>query len=205
MTGKLRSHASLEQGMRESNPYRRFNLSPRDRQAVDAVCQWLRPIPWQWFVTATFSGNIRAETAVGKLRQFANQLERFSRANVCYVAGQESKPCLNGLRVPWHFHILLASRARIPQEPIEAIWRGIVGRGSGAGESHDSVLVAPYAVHSLGPEYCLKAMNDAYGDWHIHRLEHFLPDLPGTSKPNDRTLRRARRALLSPTPPHCLQ
>jgi hypothetical protein len=37
-------------------------------------------------------------------------------------------------------------------------------------------------------------MNDDHGDWHIHRLDEFLPGLPGPSKPNHRTLRRARRA-----------
>jgi hypothetical protein len=180
--------------MKNLNPYWYRNLSTCDRQAVDAVTQWLRPVPWQWFVTATFSGNIRAETAVGKLREFANQLERFVQANVSYVGGQESKPCLHGVRVPWHFHLLLASHARIPQEAIEAIWCGLVGRGSEKGRSQDSVLVAPYAAHSLGPEYCLKQMNDSYGDWHLHRLEHFLPNLPGSSRPNHRILRSARRA-----------
>jgi hypothetical protein len=200
MTGELRSNSSMRENMKNSNPSWLRNLSTHDRQAVDAVSQWLRPIPWQWFVTAIFSGNIRAESAVGKLREFVNHLERFSRTNVCYVAGQESKPSLHGLRVPWHFHILLASRVRIPQETIEALWRGLVGRSSGIGQSQDSVLVAPYEAHSLGPEYCLKAMNNTYGDWHLHRLEHFLPDLPGPSKPNHRILRSARRVLLQAMP-----
>lgn len=180
--------------MKNPKPYWLRNLSTHDRKAVDAISQWLRLIPWQWFITATFSGNVRAETAVGKLRDFANDLERFVRANVCYVAGQESKPSLHGLRVPWHFHILLTSRVRIPQEAIEAIWRGLVGCGSTKGQNQGNVLVTPYAAHSLGPEYCLKAMNDTYGDLHLHRLENYLPGLPGTSKPNHRTVRRARRA-----------
>jgi hypothetical protein len=185
MTGELRSNSNMEESMKNSNPYWHRNLSTYDRQTVDAVAQWLRPVPWQWFVTATFSGNIRAETAAGKLRAFAN---------VCCVAGQESKPCLHGVRVPWHFHLLLTSHARIPQEAIEAIWRGLVGCGSAKGQNQGNVLVTPYAAHSLGPEYCLKAMNDTYGDWHLHRLENFLSNLPGPSKPNHRILRSARRA-----------
>jgi hypothetical protein len=180
--------------MTNPNHYWLYNLSTRDRQAVKDIAQWLRPVPWQWFVTLTFSGNIREETAAGKLLAFANDLEKFLRKNICFVAGQESKPCMNGFRVPWHFHLLLTSHALISQEAIESAWLKQVGPCSGQGTNQERVRVEPYEANSLGPEYCLKQMNDANGGLHLHRLELFLPDLPGPSKPNHRTLRSARRA-----------
>jgi len=184
------------------NPNSRWthNLSTRDWRAVKDVAQWLRPVHWQWFATLTLSGNIREETATHKLRAFANDLERFLRKNICFVAGQESKPCLNGIRVPWHFHLLLASYAHISHEAIVSTWLKQVGLRSGQREIQERVLVEPYMAQSLGPEYCLKAMNDANGIWHTHRLELFLPNLPGISKPNHRTLRSARRARQQAAP-----
>ncbi len=165
-----------------------------DRRAVDAVAKWLRPIPWQWFVTLTFSWDVRDETAVGKMRRFLDALERHCKDDVCAVAGQESKPSQGGMSVPWHFHLLLASRQSISKQSIEAIWRGLVCRASDRKAWEESVQVEPYASEERGPEYCLKSMNDAFGDWHLHRLEVFLPYSP--SKTNHRTIRGARRAQI---------
>lgn len=194
MTGKLRpdSGSDLTERYGRSDWYRR--ISYRDRANVDAVAKWLRPIPWQWFATVTFPWDVRDVTAVRKLRLLLNALEKHYRGDVCALAGQESKPRQSGIRVPWHFHLLLASRHSISKEPIEAIWRGLVGRASGRNEREDSVKVEPYADHERGPEYCLKAMNDAFGDWHIHRFEVFLPY--SSSKPRHSTIRGARRARL---------
>ncbi len=98
------------------------------------------------------------------------------------------------MRVPWHFHLLLASHHSISKECIEAIWRGLVCRASDRKAWEESVQVEPYEAEERGPEYCLKSMNDGFGDWHIHRLELFLPYSP--SKPDHRTIRGARRARL---------
>jgi hypothetical protein len=190
----------MEESMNNPNAYWLHSIPALDRQAVDAVANWLRPVPWQWFATFTLSGNIREETATGKLRNFANDLEKFLRKNICFVAGQESKSCLYGLRIPWHFHLLLASYSILSKEAIEATWLRQVGRRSGQGKIQESVLVEPYEAHRLGSEYCLKQMNDANSGWHLHRLEHFLPDLPNPSKPNHRTLRSARRARQQAAP-----
>jgi hypothetical protein len=184
----------MEEYMTRSNSYWLHNLSTRDRQAVKDIAQWLRPVLWQWFVTLTFSGNIREETATHKLRAFANDLEKFLRKNICFVAGQESEPWLDGTRVPWHFHLLLTSYVCISKEVTESTWLKQIGRCSGQAQILERVRVEPYEAHRLGAEYCLKQMNDANGGWHLHRLELFLPDLPGPSKPNHRTLRSARRA-----------
>lgn len=169
------------------------NIPPQDRLTVDAVAKWLRPVAWQWFITLTFPWNVRQETAVRKLRQFINQLEKFCGVNVCCVAGQESKPRQHGMNVPTHFHLLLTSYARISREAIEAIWLGQVANRPSQGRNGESVQVEPYNSHERGVEYCLKSLNEASGDWLIHRLEHFLPGAPGSSKPNHRSVRNARR------------
>lgn len=170
-------------------------LPTRDKRVVDAVAKWLRPVEWQWFATLTFPWNVRAETAVRKLRQFINALEKAAHANLCVVAGQESKPHQQGMNVPHHFHLLMASHARISREAIEAVWLGLVTlRPAQCSKNQDSVSAVPFNPGKPGAEYCLKGMNDDCGDWIMHRLEQFLPSVPGPSKPNHRTVRSAKRA-----------
>lgn len=168
-------------------------IPAKDRLAVDSAARWLRPVSWQFFVTATFPWNVRSETAVYKLRQFTNNLERLYRANMCFVAGQESKSGQHGMSVPNHFHVLLASHARLAKEDIEVLWLAQVKRYVNLSRIGESIRVESYNTHMRGAEYCLKAINDAYGDWHIHRLELFLPHAAGPSKPSHRSVRHDRR------------
>lgn len=170
-------------------------LTPRDRIAVDAISKWLRPVGWQWFVTLTFPWNVKSETAVCKLRQCIDGLERHHRARVCFVAGQESMPRRHGMSVPNHFHLLLASHAPLSAEAIKALWLAQVMRRSSQDRGDGSVLIESYQAHRRGLEYCLKAVNDAYGDWLIHRLEHFLPGATGPSKPNHQSVRSTKRDM----------
>jgi hypothetical protein len=170
-------------------------LSVRDRIAVDALSKWLRPVPWQWFVTLTFPWNVKSETAVHKLWQYIDSLERHHRSRVCFVAGQESKPRQHGMSVPNHFHLLLASHARLPADALKALWFAQVTRCSSQERDNESILIEPYQAHQRGPEYCLKAINDTYGDWFIHRLEHFLPGAAGPGKPNHQSVRSAKRNM----------
>jgi hypothetical protein len=181
-------------------PYWLRRLSINDRRVVDAVAKWLRPIKWQWYITLTFPWDVRPVTAYSKLRQFANRLEKFTHANVCYVAGQESRSHPLGMNVPPHFHLLLTSHARISREAIEAIWFGLIKSGCDEYvKMQDCVLAKPFESNKLGMEYCLKGMNEDLGEWFMHRLEHFLPNVPGPSKPNHHTVRSARRANTRPT------
>jgi hypothetical protein len=170
-------------------------LSVRDRIAVDALSKWLRPVGWQWFVTLTFPWNVKSETAVHKLRQLIDGLERHHRARVCVVAGQESKPRQHGMSVPTHFHLLLASHVRLSAEAVKALWFAQVTRCSSQDRDDESILIKSYQAHQRGPEYCLKAINDSYGDWFIHRLEDFLPGAPGPGKPNHQSVRSAKRNM----------
>jgi len=67
-------------------------IPERDRIVIDATAKWLRPVPWQWFVTLTFSWNVRGETADLKLKQWLNTVERELKARVCFVASKQCKP-----------------------------------------------------------------------------------------------------------------
>jgi len=55
-------------------------IPERDRIVIDATAKWLRPVPWQLFVTLTFSWNVRGETADLKLKQWLNTVERELKA-----------------------------------------------------------------------------------------------------------------------------
>ena len=162
------------------------------RVTVNAAAKWLKAIPWQWFITLTFPWNVRQETAAGKLRNFVNIIEQHLKSNVCIVAGMESKSRHSGERVPWHYHLLLASRATIPREAIVALWHGQVASRAAKPSIADSVQADRYDKHQRGVEYCLKRMGDNSGDWLFRRLPIFMPY--GPRKPNHRTVRGARRA-----------
>lgn len=44
------------------------SLSAAQRRNLDAVSEWLSPIPWQFFATLEFTWNVQDETAVAKLK-----------------------------------------------------------------------------------------------------------------------------------------
>jgi hypothetical protein len=161
------------------------------------MADWLRSVRWQWFVTLTFPWNVSYSTADRKLREFINALERFHRTTIGYVAGKESRSRYDRGRVPWHFHLLITSRVQVSKDALETLWLDQIRRSS---ESDADILrrgehakVEPYHAHERGPEYCLKMMNEDTGDWYIHRLEYFLPGIPGPARPNHRTVRHQRR------------
>lgn len=197
MRGKLRPKSS------NSLPYRSggfdwYRSIPfRDRITVDVVAEWLRPVRWQWFATLTFPWNVRSETADKKLKMLINALERHHRANVGFVAGKESRSRHDGSSVPWHFHLLFTSHVSLSRESIQSLWLSQIRRGRQSQadilRSGEYAVVEPYEGHQRGPEYCLKMMSEHTGDWHIHRLEYFLPGVPGTARPNHRTVRGQRR------------
>ena len=75
MTGELRPNPSPIVPHRSVGFDWYSRIPFHDRRAVDAVAKWLRPIPWQWFVTLTFPWDVRDATAVRKLRLLLNELE----------------------------------------------------------------------------------------------------------------------------------
>jgi len=182
-----------------------YTTLPRHkRRVVDAVAKWLRPVRWQWFISLTFPWNVRSETADKKLKALIDAIERHHRAIVGFVAGKESRSRHDGSPVPWHFHLLITSRVALSGEAIQSLWLGLIRRGL---QSDTDLLrrgehakVEPYQAHERGPEYCLKTMSDDTGDWYIHRLEQFLPGIPGTAYPNHRTVRRQRRTAHEEVP-----
>jgi len=192
-----------------------YTLIPeKDRIVVDATARWLRPVSWQWFVTLTFPWNVTSETADAKLKQWLNLIERTLRTRVCFVAGKESKPRFRGMEVPWHFHLLVTSMVDLPKGLLVDTWKDLVSRaaqhrqdgaigGSFAAEDalqavdhkNDSAVVESYSDNRLGPEYCLKSINNCSGDWTFRWIELFNPKIKQTSYPSHSTIRtRARFA-----------
>lgn len=172
-------------------------ISPEDRLVVDAVAKWLRPVCWQWFVTLTFPWNVKSETADLKLRDWINAIERELRTRMCFVYGKEHKPRTHGMECPWHFHLLATATTKMPQSLLERAWKARVGPGSRRVVDglvlEDSILVEPYQTDLKGPEYCLKNIGDCDGDWRFRWLELFNPAIPGTSKPDHRSVRQRKR------------
>jgi len=181
--------------MRKSTWYE--NIPKQDRPAVDALGSWLRPVQWQWFVTATFNWNVRSETADRKFEEWINLVERYLKTRVCIVVGKERKPRSHGREVPWHFHVLLAAATDIHPALLAKHWKAVAGEGHKRVVDgvvvDEGILIEPYQGHLSGPEYCLKSMNDCDGDWNSRWLRLFHPGIKGTARPTHRTLRQERR------------
>lgn len=173
------------------------SIPTQDRPSVAALASWLRPVRWQWFVTATFNWNVRSETADRKFEEWINLVEHELKTRVCVVFGKERKPRSCGLEVPWHFHVLVTAATDIPEEMLAFHWRTVAGEGHkfvvDGKVLDEGILVEPYESHLKGPEYCLKAMNDCNGEWDSRWLRMFHPEIKGTAKPNHQTVRQERR------------
>jgi hypothetical protein len=175
---------------------------------VDATATWLRPVPWQWFITLTFPWNVISETADAKLKEWLNLVERTLRTRVCFVAGKERKPRSFGMEVPWHFHILATSLAAMPKKLLEESWRTLVSPAARRireaeavndsvatedGPVDDTVVVESYNANRRGPEYCLKSLSTCHGDWCFRWLELFNPRIKHSSFPNHTKIRNRMR------------
>lgn len=175
-----------------------------ERRSVDAYAKWLKPIPWQLFVTVTFPWNVTSETADRKLKELINALERDLRDSICFVAGKERKSLSAGMSVPWHFHVLMTAHRPIPPNLVEDSWRKLVRPHAkrvdgisvvdGKSVKDDRVLVEPYNNDLRGAEYCLKSINDCDGDWTSRWLRQHHPQMKGTSRPSHRSLRQEKRS-----------
>lgn len=174
----------------KSNWYDR--IPSRDREVVNQVAEWIRPIPWQLFVTLTFPWNIRAETADQKLGDFINEIERNLKTRICLIAGKEGVT-KHGALVPWHFHLLLASVIPIPADMVEGTWRRLVGRSNSTSADDDSVDVRSFIADNLGEQYVAKMIASHYGDWNVRWLHLFNPAINYTPKRDHRLIRQRRR------------
>jgi hypothetical protein len=172
----------------QSNWYQRIPAS--DRAALDELAKWVRPIPWQLFVTVTFPWNVASETADRKLRDFLNELERVLKTRICFLAGKEGYT-KSGSRTPWHFHLQLAAVTTIPPSLVERSWKRLIGRTNSVED--DNVLVEAYVSDAPGTEYIAKMMCTLESDWDFKWLDLFNPNIPYKPKVNHRSLRRKRR------------
>jgi hypothetical protein len=113
------------------------------------------------------------------------------------VVGVERSASQHGVSVPCHFHLLLTAVRRLPKEFLEDVWLDLnhcsKKRKENGEPEDDSVLIMAYMEYSLGPEYCLKKMNDCQGDWLFRWLEFFLPHQKQSSSPNGRKIRQRQR------------
>ncbi len=151
---------------------------------------------WQYFVTLTFPWNVTGSTANSHFSRWLDAIEQALQTRVCYVAGMECGP-LHDRMIPWHFHVLVTALVPIPADLLEDAWQHQVAAHGHVqpGGLDVPALVKSYEVHRLGPEYCLKKMNDCHGEWQFRWLEYFLPGQPGPSCPSGRSIRQRRRFL----------
>jgi len=175
------------------NSSRHETLSSADRNAINAVSEWLSPVPWQYFVTLEFPWNVGQMAATVELEEYLNAVEQQLRESVCFIAGLEGKSKA-GINVPWHFHMLVTASRQIPMDLLKELWWAREGRGTRS-ELHpegDSIVVLPFEADRHGLEYCLKFANDCRGDWMFKWIEIFNPDIPRSA--DHRVVRRRKRS-----------
>jgi hypothetical protein len=179
-------------------------LSEPDRRLVDAVNDWLAPIEWQFFVTLEFTWDVRSETAHSTLKEYLRRIGEQIREPVCFIAGMENESKATGMRVPWHFHLLMTAHRPIPMDLLKQIWWNMVGRGAKTllHPEGSSVVLEQVDPERAGLEYCLKFANHCCGDWVWRWLEIFNPNIPRSADQREvRRRKRAERSRLSVAKP----
>jgi hypothetical protein len=153
--------------------YRRIQGS--ELETVNALAEWLSPIPWQLFVTLAFPWNVASETADRKLREFINCLEKTLRSRVCHVAARESESKA-GAGVPWHFHVLLTSLETIPADLVDSTWLKLAGRSSSISDRSDLALTRSFNNQVRAVEYLFKHVASET-EWDMRLVELFHPSM----------------------------
>lgn len=165
-------------------------MQHRNRVIVDALAEWVRPIPWQYFVTVEFPWNVRPETADRKFKALINELERDMKTRIGYVVGKESRS-KSGAVVPWHFHCCLTALKPINESQIVESWGRLVHRTTSPGD--DVVRVEPYNAAQRGVEYITKMIGTLEAEWDFNWLHLFNPAIECAPKLDHRSQRRDRR------------
>jgi hypothetical protein len=153
--------------------YRRIQGS--ELETVNALAEWLNPIPWQLFATLTFPWNVTSETADRKLREFINCLEKTLRSRVCHIAARESES-KTGAAMPWHFHVLLASLETIPTHLVNSTWLKLVGRSASKPHQSDLAHTLSFNSHMRAVEYLFKHVTGET-EWDMRLVELFHPSM----------------------------
>jgi hypothetical protein len=134
--------------------------------------QWLKLVPWQWFVTLTFAYQVSDQQANQIFLEYINRVERQLRAPIIYVRGDEKRYSGCGKPgAPRHYHLVMASSGTLNPRWMCERWEAIAGkRQNGAGADF-----RPYDPRLDGVAYVLKAIDQDGGDWVPGNLDLMLP------------------------------
>lgn len=143
-----------------------------DRKFVKEYAWWIKEVAWQLFCTFTFAWPVSDQQADKTFDEFINRLQRMIKADVAFVCGSEKR--FSGCGKPAcgrHFHVLLASAARMHPAVVKYLWQSMAGnRSDDAGAK-----VEPYDSHGNGAEYVVKYAPEADFQWKFKNLELFHP------------------------------
>jgi hypothetical protein len=166
-------------------------LQGNERQVVEEFAEWLRPVPWQQFVTLEFPWNARHETANNKLKELMARLGKELNTRICYVAALESES-KTGMPLQQHFHVLLASLSTIPGSLVRSTWMAVVGRTSSDPKKSDLVDIKSFNSELRSVEYLFKHVARET-EWDMRWVELFHPGIGGRKTRNHRSIRQKRR------------
>jgi len=167
-----------------------YSKSGMRHDTQDAVAQWMRPIPWQSFLTLTFPFAPSAQVATAKFDELVNELEKAIRIKVGFVVAQETRD-KSGHYAQRHLHSVMTAAKPIPAQLVVDLWNQSMGR------SHqvdcDLALVTPYTSEGDPLGYMCKqiALDDSV--WDLRNVESFLPGHVSEPVTTHKALRGARR------------
>jgi hypothetical protein len=103
-----------------------------DRRIRPAVLskyqQWLGPAHWQLFCTLTFAYQVSKQQAKRTFAEFVCRAEKTLRSRISYVRGDEFRYSGCGMPgSPMHFHLVIASAAKIDREWLASLWESMAG------------------------------------------------------------------------------
>lgn len=182
--------------------YRRwyeFKSVEHDFASVEETAAWLLRVVWQVYGTFTFAWAVSDGQANKVFAAFINYLERELGAPIAFVRGDEKRWSGCGMPAsPRHFHVLMASTAKLDPQRLMRVWRRFGGSGrlklDGFDYAYDSAKVMDRFDPRQKLEYSLKFINETDGDWAHRNLHYFVSDeTPVGHRAKRRAARQARR------------
>lgn len=161
--------------------------------ARNALADWLRPWPWDWWMTLTFSAHIQPERASFLLKCYLRELEETHGDQVSCLIGREQKTW-SGCGSPAgrvHFHLLLASPFHLTEAALKDLWS--LPKYGGTRTSGASAAVWPYNPGGGAIDYLIESSKDPAWDHDEWKLELLSPVTARGAHGTSRSRRKDRR------------
>ena len=171
----------------------RVRLSNNTFHIQQAQALYMSRFTWHFYLTLTFSWDIRAESARRRLLSYLRFIEdtKVKAPLSCLIAEETKESGLGQAAGRIHFHILVRCARRISVAAFQTLWeQSHFGGNRTAGPS---AWVVPYNREISATYYLFKDLNKRFFEWSVRNLDLNAAVRPRSFSTSSRQRRRLRR------------